>query len=204
LIGSRKHCRSRNFELGQHAYQAASRHFILAGTGAPNRHNQRASAPNRQCKLARRLDLVLMENFLFLHHSQHDVVRSLVQDGEIGELRSFSSAFGIPPLDPSSFRYQRELGGGALLDLGVYTLRVAQMHLANDLQVVGACHRVDHASGVDVAGGALLSTTDGVTAQLDFGFEHAYRSDYTIWGSKGRITSCAHSRLPSTTGRPSA
>ncbi|MFF3696200.1 MULTISPECIES: Gfo/Idh/MocA family protein [unclassified Streptomyces] len=136
--------------------------------------------------LAARFDLALTENFMFLHHSQHAAVRDLA--GEIGELRVFSSSFGVPPPDAASFRYDTRLGGGALLDVGVYPLRAAQLHLAGELDVLGACLRVDEATGVDVAGSALLSTPTGVTAQLDFGFQHSYRSVYALWGSRGRIS----------------
>ncbi|WP_328496308.1 Gfo/Idh/MocA family oxidoreductase [Streptomyces sp. NBC_00414] len=136
---------------------------------------------------AARLDLALTENFMFLHHSQHAAVRDLAR-GEIGELRVFSSSFGVPPPHPSSFRHDARLGGGALLDVGVYPLRAAQLHLAGELDVLGACLRVDEATGVDVAGSALLSTATGVTAQLDFGFQHSYRSAYALWGSRGRIS----------------
>ncbi|MFI1443900.1 Gfo/Idh/MocA family protein [Streptomyces fructofermentans] len=136
--------------------------------------------------MAARLDLALTENFMFLHHSQHAAVRAMV--GEIGELRVFSSSFGVPPPDPGSFRHDAALGGGALLDVGVYPLRAAQLHLAGELDVLGACLMVDEATGVDVAGSALLSTATGVTAQLDFGFQHSYRSVYALWGSRGRLT----------------
>ncbi|GLW89885.1 Gfo/Idh/MocA family protein [Actinokineospora globicatena] len=138
--------------------------------------------------LARERGLVLVENFFFPHHSQHRMVQDLVRDGVIGEVRAFSSAFGIPPVDRSSFRYRTDLGGGALLDVGVYPLRAARLHLGDDLRVAGAWLRADGPTGVDTAGAALLSTGYGVAVHADFGFEHAYRSDYVLWGSAGMIS----------------
>jgi dTDP-3,4-didehydro-2,6-dideoxy-alpha-D-glucose 3-reductase len=137
--------------------------------------------------LASELNLVLAENYMFLYHSQHDAVRQLVDGGTIGSLRVFSSSFGIPPLNPASFRYQPGLGSGSLLDVGVYPLRVAQLYLSARLEVLGASLRMG-ATGVDVAGSALLRAPDGVTAQLDFGFQHSYRSTYELWGTRGRIS----------------
>ncbi|MEU4711939.1 Gfo/Idh/MocA family oxidoreductase [Nocardia salmonicida] len=139
-------------------------------------------------ELAREHDLALAENYMFLHHSQHEVVRKMVDDDAIGKLQVFSSSFGIPPLHPASFRYQPGLGSGALLDVGVYPLRAAQLFLSAELEVRGASLRIG-GTGVDVAGSALLRTKDGVTAQLDWGFEHSYRSTYALWGTRGRITS---------------
>lgn len=138
-------------------------------------------------RLARAHDRVLAENYMFLHHSQHDTVRRMVTDGAIGRLQVFSSSFGIPPLHPDSFRYRPGLGSGSLLDVGVYPLRAAQLFLSADLEVRGASLRVG-STGVDVAGSALLRTPDGVNVQLDWGFEHKYRSMYALWGTHGRIT----------------
>ncbi|UUA06992.1 MULTISPECIES: Gfo/Idh/MocA family protein [Streptomyces] len=136
---------------------------------------------------ASELGLVLAENFMFLHHSQHAAVRAML-DESVGELRHFSGSFAVPPLAPDSFRYQPALGGGALLDVGVYPLRAAQLYLTGELDVLGACLRVDETTGADVAGSVLLSDDRGVTAQLDFGFEHSYRSTYALWGNRGRVS----------------
>ncbi|TDB69965.1 Gfo/Idh/MocA family protein, partial [Micromonospora sp. KC721] len=45
---------------------------------------------------AEKAGLVLMENYMFVHHGQHAAVRRLVTGGAIGELRSFSATFTIP------------------------------------------------------------------------------------------------------------
>ncbi|HJP80328.1 MAG TPA: Gfo/Idh/MocA family oxidoreductase [Pseudonocardiaceae bacterium] len=138
-------------------------------------------------ELAASRGLVLMENFAFLHHPQLALVRKLIDDGEIGELRGITAEFGFPPVEPTSIRYQPELGGGALLDAGVYPLRTARVFLGADINVLGASLRLDPASGVDVGGAALVVDADGVTGQLAFGFDRAYRCTYTLWGSKGRL-----------------
>ncbi|GAA0358048.1 Gfo/Idh/MocA family oxidoreductase [Actinoallomurus spadix] len=137
---------------------------------------------------ARKAGLWLMENYMFLHHGQHRKVRDLVAGGRIGEPRVFSASFGIPPLDPADVRYRPDLGGGALLDVGVYPIRAASYFLGDDLDVVGSVLRLHPDRGVDVAGHALLCTPSGVTAELSFGFEHAYRSRYALWGDQGRLT----------------
>ncbi|KOG88656.1 Gfo/Idh/MocA family protein [Streptomyces varsoviensis] len=131
--------------------------------------------------------LLLAENLMFLHHPQHQVVRDLLDEGVIGELRSFSSAFSVPPFAPDDIRYRAGLGGGALFDLGVYPLRAAQLHLGDDLAVAGAVLGHDPRHGVDTGGAALLTTGTGRTAQLTFGMADAYRSRYELAGERGRI-----------------
>ncbi|GAA2784442.1 Gfo/Idh/MocA family oxidoreductase [Saccharopolyspora taberi] len=130
--------------------------------------------------------LVLRENFMFLQHVQHEHVRRLLAEGAVGELRVLSAAFTIPPRPPDDIRYQPSLGGGSLLDNGVYPIKAAQLFLGTGLDVLGANLRC--AAEVDTAGSALLARSDGVTAHLSFGMEHFYTSRYELHGSAGRIT----------------
>ncbi|MEV5374527.1 Gfo/Idh/MocA family oxidoreductase [Streptomyces nondiastaticus] len=138
--------------------------------------------------LARSRGLLLVENYMFTYHSQHEAVRRLLADGAIGELRAFSAAFTIPQLPPDDIRNQSGLGGGALLDVAGYPIRAAELFLGDGLRVAGSVVRHDAALGVDTGGAALLRTAAGVTAQLTFGMENAYRSSYELWGSTGRIS----------------
>ena len=136
---------------------------------------------------ARTAGLVLMENVMFLHHSQHVAVRKLLADGAIGELRAFHAAFAVPARPPGDIRHRADLGGGALLDTGVYPVRAAMSFLGGEIDVVCAVLTRRHGQPVESAGHALLCTGDGVSASASFGIDHAYRSGYELWGSEGRI-----------------
>ncbi|GAA3055011.1 hypothetical protein GCM10020000_41580 [Streptomyces olivoverticillatus] len=139
--------------------------------------------------LARERGLVLVENVLFVHHSQHTVVRNLVRDGAIGELRAFHAAFTVPKRRPRATSGSAgSLAGGALWDVGIYPVRAAVHFLGDALEVVGAHLTTGAGREVDTAGAALLRAPGGVTAQLTFGMEHAYRNAYELHGSEGRIT----------------
>ncbi|MGW3186101.1 Gfo/Idh/MocA family protein [Kitasatospora sp. NPDC001119] len=142
----------------------------------------------RLVQLAKARDLLLMENFMFLQHSQHAEVRRLLSQGVIGEIRSFTSAFTIPPKPAEDIRYQPDIGGGALWDVGVYPLRASLHFLGAGLEVVGALLRHARQPDVVVSGSILLSTPAGVSAQLAFGMEHSYRTDYEFCGSDGRLS----------------
>ncbi|MEU2182058.1 Gfo/Idh/MocA family protein [Streptomyces thermolilacinus] len=147
-----------------------------------------AAEAARLTRLARERGLVVMENFAFVHHGQQEAVRSLLADGAIGELRSLSAEFAFPPMPYTDIRYRHDLGGGALLDAGVYPIRAARLFLGDELEVTGASLREDPGRGVDLAGAALLTGPTGVSAHLSFGFVHSYRCGYTLWGSAGRIS----------------
>ncbi|MEV6569347.1 Gfo/Idh/MocA family protein [Streptomyces kronopolitis] len=138
-------------------------------------------------ELAEDRDLVLRENFMFLHHPQHEAVAAMIAQGRLGGLRAFRGAFCFPPLPEQDIRYVPELGGGALLDAGVYPLRAAAMLLGPGLRVAGATARVRRSDGLDLSGQALLVSPSGVPASVEFGFEHTYGSSYSLWGAGARV-----------------
>ncbi|WP_244328898.1 Gfo/Idh/MocA family protein [Streptomyces marokkonensis] len=140
------------------------------------------------CALAADRRLALRENYMFPHHPQHVRVRELVAEGRLGRPVSFRAAFCIPPLPEDDIRYDVRLGGGALLDVGVYPLRAAALMLGPGLEVAGATLRTRASDGLDLSGQVLLASPSGVLAELAFGFEHAYASTYTLWGDRARLT----------------
>lgn len=141
----------------------------------------------RLARLARSRRLVLMENVAFPFHAQHAAAQKLLADGAIGELRDFSSTFTIPPLPQDNIRYQPDVGGGALLDVGIYPIRAAIRYLGDDLEVTAAILRCHGVTGAVVSGRILARTSLGVTADLHFGMEHSYRTSCEFAGSEGRL-----------------
>ncbi|MEV5880757.1 Gfo/Idh/MocA family oxidoreductase [Streptomyces sp. NPDC052101] len=148
----------------------------------------RAADTAELAALAAERGLVLRENITFVHHGLHRRVTELLAAGRIGQLRHLDASFCFPPLPATDVRYRPELGGGALLDAGIYPVRLAQYFLGDDLTVVGAVLRMDPVTGVDVAGSALLTSASGQTATLNFGFQHSYRATYALWGSTGHLS----------------
>jgi len=140
----------------------------------------------RMVDLAREKGLLIMENFMFLYHNQHQFVKDLIDKGEIGEVRCFRSSFGFPPLANDNFRYNKALGGGALLDAAAYTVRASQLFLGNDIWVEAATLN-NNDTEVDLFGGAYLKAENGLFAEVAFGFDNFYQCNYEIWGSKGKI-----------------
>ncbi|WP_393071873.1 Gfo/Idh/MocA family protein [Streptomyces sp. LN704] len=160
----------------------AGKHVLVEKPVGVNAHEARELAD-----LARERGLVLRENFMFLHHPQHAFAADLVRQGRLGRLSTMHAAFCIPPLPADDIRYVPDMGGGALLDVGVYPLRAAQLLLGKGLQVAGAVLRT-RPDGLDLSGQALLVSPSGVLANVTFGFEHAYASTYSLWGDTARLS----------------
>jgi len=132
--------------------------------------------------------LLVMENFMFRHHAQHEFVFGVIDQGRIGQKRLFRSQFGFPPLDKTNFRYDRKAGGGSLLDAGAYTVMASQLFLEREIEVQSSNLVLDSTTEVDIYGNATLINGDGLTAQISFGFDNFYQCNYEIWGSKGKVT----------------
>ncbi|MCX4970519.1 Gfo/Idh/MocA family oxidoreductase [Streptomyces sp. NBC_00654] len=148
----------------------------------------RRESTGRLVELARSQRLALMENVMFVHHGLHAVVRKLLDEGAVGELRGFEAHFMVPRRAQDDIRRRPELGGGALWDTGVYPLRAACHFLGPGLEVVGASLVRGSGHQVDSAGSALLVAPDGTGVHVSFGLDHAYCSTYALWGTGGSIT----------------
>ena len=136
---------------------------------------------------AKKNDVAVIENYGFCYHEQMSVIKETIDSGIIGDIRLVRATFGFPHRDSKDFRYDKELGGGALLDAGGYTIKAATAILGLDLDVVSSSSIVTEGHEVDMIGTTTLMRKDGVCAQLSYGMDNFYRCELEIWGSKGLI-----------------
>ncbi len=140
-------------------------------------------------KIAKKKNLSLVENFQFRFHNQLKIIYSLVDKGEIGDIRQVRSSFGFPPFrDKDNIRYNKLLGGGALLDAGAYTVKISQLFLKNKIFVASSSLNINKEQKIDTWGSAYLKQMgSAVTSQISFGFENFYQNELQIWGSLGNL-----------------
>lgn len=131
--------------------------------------------------------LAVHENYMFAFHDQLKAVNDMVASGQIGDVRLYRISFGFPMRAQNDFRYNKALGGGALLDCGGYTLKYASMLLGPTAKIKYAQSNNIEGFGVDMYGSAAMVNNEGVTAQIAFGMDHNYKCELEVWGSKGTI-----------------
>lgn len=131
--------------------------------------------------------LAVHENYMFAFHDQLKAVNDIVDSGEIGDVRLYRISFGFPMRAQNDFRYNKVLGGGALLDCGGYTFKYASMLLGPTAKMKYAQSNNIEGFSVDMYGSAALVNDKGVTAQVAFGMDHNYKCELEVWGSKGTI-----------------
>jgi predicted dehydrogenase len=141
-------------------------------------------------RLAQKANLALIENFQFRFHPQIKVIKELLINNAIGELRCLRSSFGFPPFkDKDNIRYRKDLGGGALLDAGAYPIKISQIFLEKEIYVKASSSMVDENIGVDIWGGAFIKQKNGpIFSEISFGFDNFYQCNVELWGSKGKIS----------------
>lgn len=113
-------------------------------------------------------------------------MRELIADGAIGDVRSVQADLGVSrEYDPADRLFSLELGGGALLDIGVYVVSFAQMLLGTPQRVTATGSLFP--SGVDAEAALLLDHGDGRSATLTTSLRHALPGQARVFGTGGWI-----------------
>ena len=134
---------------------------------------------------ADRAGRVLMEAFMWrFHPADQAPARAGALDGTIGQLRHINARFGFE-LDSGSgnVRWNEELEGGALMDVGCYCVSGMRLLAGEPLRV--SAERVGH--GVDGRVAAVLRFAGDVTGTFDCGMDVHPRSGLEVVGDKGTL-----------------
>jgi predicted dehydrogenase len=112
--------------------------------------------------------------------------RELIAEGALGEVRQVYADLGVDrPYYPQDRLFNPDLGGGAMLDLGVYVVSFAQHFLGNPDRVKVSGSRAP--TGVDAEAGLLLGYEDGRAATLLISLRNPTPGMARIHGTNGWI-----------------
>ncbi len=135
---------------------------------------------------ARSRNLFLMEAMWMRCNPAVRRITDLIADGAIGEVTAVHADFGLQgPFDATHRLRDPELGGGALLDLGVYPLNLAHLILGKPADVQSWARLTPE--GVDDNTGMLLGYDSGAVAALTCSLVGETRNAASITGTLGRI-----------------
>ena len=113
-------------------------------------------------------------------------IRELIADGSIGEIVSFEADHGKKfPYDPTSRFFNPDLGGGAMLDLGVYPISFASMLLGPPTKIMAMVEPTS--TGVDLADSMIFGYANGAHALINTTMAARTSTRASISGTKARI-----------------
>ncbi|XP_068429499.1 trans-1,2-dihydrobenzene-1,2-diol dehydrogenase [Clinocottus analis] len=122
-------------------------------------------------------------------------IKRLLAQGEVGEVKMVRSEFGAPLKDvPRSV--QKELGGGAMLDIGVYCLQFICMVYNGEKPECIQATGVLHETGVDETVVVTLKFSRNRLAVFTCSSGIQLPNDAIIVGTKGSITIPTHMWCP--------
>ncbi|MGH9299336.1 MAG: Gfo/Idh/MocA family protein [Acidimicrobiales bacterium] len=166
----------------------AGKHVLCEKPLAPTARDAEEMA--KACESA---GVVLMEAYMTMFHPRNRQLIELARSGEIGRLLFATAAFTGSLERPDDHRLEPAMGGGALLDVGIYCLTpILSALLADPFSpeavrgVDGAAHRAP--SGVDASFSGWLDLGEGTAASFQCSFEAPERQLLELVGTKGALT----------------
>lgn len=138
--------------------------------------------------VARQRDVFLMEAMWTRYVPAVVRARELIAEGAIGDVRLVQADFGFRAgIDPEGRLFNPALGGGALLDVGIYVSSMASMVLGpHPTEVVSTTHIGE--TGVDEQSAILMTYPGGQMAVLSCAVRTSTAVEARIFGTEGSIT----------------
>ena len=148
--------------------------------------------------VSRNRKVFLMEALWSKFLPQYQKLQELIAAGELGEIKSILVNFGFIPQQPVPARlFDPELGGGSLLDIGIYNVFLV-------LSILGRPDAIEASmtaspEGVDIQCASLFKYKNGALAQLFSSLSSNLGTDADISGTKSRVRLTARFYAPSAT-----
>jgi predicted dehydrogenase len=121
------------------------------------------------------------------YHPQFNALQNQMNNGAIGSVTNVFASFYFPHLSSDNFRYNPDLGGGALLDIGFYLLSVVDALVPGTLVELKCTIETEIGYRVDTNATAMLHFDDGSVADLLWGYGGDYQNFVSIIGDNGQL-----------------
>jgi len=131
-------------------------------------------------------NLFAMEAIWTRFFPSYKYVRNQIKSGALGDILAVEAEFGFD-LRKIDRLTKKELGGGTVLDLGVYTIQACQWAIQKKPKYVKATGKLND-DGVDVEVQAEISYGDNTFARIKMSSLETLKNQAKIIGTKGEIT----------------
>lgn len=136
--------------------------------------------------LASEHDVYIMEALWTLHLPVMKQIKTWISEGKIGQIKNLTANFAITGDGNKNGRlYRNELGGGSLLDVGIYPLAFFNHFAASDIKKIHAHARLDN--DVDTTCHFQIQYKNDILASGISSIEFSGENKAMIYGDKGHI-----------------
>ncbi|CAG0880703.1 unnamed protein product [Darwinula stevensoni] len=134
---------------------------------------------------AQEMQLFLMEGMWSRCNPVHRKLAEEIQAGTIGEVMHSYGSFGVPISNPGSRVREKELGGSAVLDIGIYLIQALLLCMGDEkpTAIVATGHKNDQ--NVDEVIACNLQFKNGRSATLDMNSTLQLPNEFYVAGTKG-------------------
>ena len=130
--------------------------------------------------------VALLEGMWMRYFPHINIILKVISEGTIGDIESVSACHGQNLRNSTNPRlWTKELGGGALLDLGIYVVSFVHMVLGIPKDIVAKSVFIDQ--GVDAKTSMIFKYDNGVIATLNCSMYDSQPNRAIISGSNGYI-----------------
>ncbi len=131
--------------------------------------------------------LLLQEAFMYKQHPMTKRIRRMILDGAVGTLTSMRAVFNANGAGPENIRFQKNLAGGAMGDIGSYCVGVMRHLSGRDPVRVSAFGKFGSETGVDETVCGVLEFPGPLFGYFGCSLRTEFSCQYDISGSGGRI-----------------
>lgn len=134
-------------------------------------------------RIAREKNLYLAEAMWTRYQPIKDKIAEIIASGKIGKIHMLESDFSVP-IKGVERLVNPTLAGGALLDLGIYSITVPAMYLGTDIKKIQVHSEITE-TGVDATDVIFMTYQDGTIARAKCSFVDEDSNYAKIVGDKG-------------------
>jgi len=140
---------------------------------------------NRIIEASQANGVIAMEAVMYLYHPILHKAKDMVRDGAVGEITMIRGHLTFPLDRPDDVRWDPDLGGGSLWDIGSYPVSFIRWIVGEPDQVSG--WQTLSSSGVDATFAGMLRYDDELLGVFDCSFLEPFRSKAEVAGKEGRL-----------------
>jgi len=128
---------------------------------------------------------LLSESLVYTYHPQFNLINDILKQYN-SDIKTINVLFSIPPMEKNNFRYKKELGGGAINDMGPYAVSIGR-YFFNEEPLDVLVNVSEKLNDVDIAFDVILKYSNDKSVIGHFGFTTEYINELTIIGNNTKI-----------------